>query len=475
MHEIDVMGQPDAIDVSPDEQYIAVVIENERDEDLGEGILPQMPAGLLVVIDTPAGSEPSSWTTRKIELTGLNVLYPADPEPEYVHVNENNVAVVTLQENNGIVLVDLPTGTVTGSFNAGDVTLEQIDTIEEMVINQVDSATILREPDGVTWIGTDYFATANEGDMDGGSRGFSVFDAAGNVIFDSGNEMELWVARLGHYPEARSENKGNEPENILYSEFDDGSKYLFVLSERSSLVFLYDASDPSSPSLLQILPAGTGPEGVVAIPSKGLLAVASEVDARADKIRSSIAIYEFSDSEPMYPSIVSDARLDGTFIPFAALSGLASASPYGLEISGDESILYTVEDSFFKQNRILTVDTSTFPAVITSEMRMVDSNGALKTCLMDVGMPESGEIPLEPKSAFVTDIINEDMTVNIDPEGIAVSAKGGYWVVSEGRGTVGDETHPFVSVCMSSATYTPIEWGPTTGVYSEVTTHVAVL
>ena len=39
------MGQPDAVDVSPDEQYIVVVIENERDEDLvnelgEEGRLP---------------------------------------------------------------------------------------------------------------------------------------------------------------------------------------------------------------------------------------------------------------------------------------------------------------------------------------------------------------------------------------------------------------------------------------------------
>jgi hypothetical protein len=28
---------------------------------------------------------------------------------------------------------------------------------------QSDSATLLREPDGVAWIGTEYYATANEG------------------------------------------------------------------------------------------------------------------------------------------------------------------------------------------------------------------------------------------------------------------------------------------------------------------------
>jgi len=31
------------------------------------------------------------------------------------------------------------------------------------------------------------------------------------------------------------------------------------------------------------------------------------------------------------------------------------------------------------------------------------------------------------------------MTVNIDPEGIAVSTKGGFWIVSEGKGSVGGD------------------------------------
>lgn len=163
VHEIDLMGQPDSVDVSKDEQYIVVAIENERDEDLEEGRLPQMPAGFVVIVDTPTGSAPSDWTTRKVELTGLDILYPEDPEPEYVSINEDNVAAVTLQENNGIVLLDLPSGNITSSFNAGSVAVDVIDTVEDLVISLTSSATLLREPDGVTWIGNDYYATANEG------------------------------------------------------------------------------------------------------------------------------------------------------------------------------------------------------------------------------------------------------------------------------------------------------------------------
>ena len=162
IHEIDLGGQPDAVDVSKDEQYIVIAIENERDEDLGDGVLPQMPPGFVVIIDTPS-SDPADWTSRQINMTGLDILYPEDPEPEYVSINEDNVAVITLQENNGIALIDLASGEVTSSFNAGEVLVDQIDTVEDSVIMQTDSSSLLREPDGVAWIGTEFYATANEG------------------------------------------------------------------------------------------------------------------------------------------------------------------------------------------------------------------------------------------------------------------------------------------------------------------------
>jgi hypothetical protein len=187
-------------------------------------------------------SDPQNWSFQTVDLVDDNleegvVLYPTDPEPEYVAINTDNICAVTLQENNAIILVDLTTLEVTAAYSAGTPLVEMVDVEENGIIQQTEgSVEVPREPDGVTWIGTEYFATANEGDLDGGSRGFSIFDTAGNVVYDSGNEMEWWVARIGHYPEGRSESKGNEPEGILYAEFDD-HPYLFVLSERSSVVF----------------------------------------------------------------------------------------------------------------------------------------------------------------------------------------------------------------------------------------------
>lgn len=151
----DLGGQPDSVAVSHDCKKAAVAIENERDEDLGDGEIPQLPAGFLVVMDI-SNPNPAAWTTTDIPLINLpGVFEPSDPEPEFVAINKDNIAVVTLQENNAIVLVDLNTNTVIRSFSAGSVNLSQVDTIEDGIISQTGALPgQLREPDAVTWIGT---------------------------------------------------------------------------------------------------------------------------------------------------------------------------------------------------------------------------------------------------------------------------------------------------------------------------------
>jgi len=51
VRRIDVGGQPDSIAVSPDKRYAAIAIENERDEDAGDGRPPQSPPGFVVIVD----------------------------------------------------------------------------------------------------------------------------------------------------------------------------------------------------------------------------------------------------------------------------------------------------------------------------------------------------------------------------------------------------------------------------------------
>lgn len=294
VREMDLGGQPDSIGVSPDCTRAVVAIENERDEDLGDGRNPQMPAGFVVVIDI-SEEYPADWSATTVHVTGLDgVTFPEDPEPEYVSINEENIAVVTLQENNAMVLIDAESNEVIGSFSAGEVDLENVDATEEdpALISQTESlSAVKREPDGVAWIDDMHFATADEGDLDGGSRGFTIFNKHGDVVYSSGNMLEHLVVSIGQYPDDRSGNKGNEPENIAVGKFGK-DKLLFVVSERSSVVFVFDVKDPYHPEYIQVLPAGVGPEGAYAIEKRDLLVVASEVDDRGDKIRSVINIYE---------------------------------------------------------------------------------------------------------------------------------------------------------------------------------------
>jgi len=130
--DIDLGGQPDSVTVSPDNAYTAVVIENERDEELGDGSPPQLPAGFLVIVDLVG--EPSAWTIRNVDLTAIADLFPEDPEPEFVSINSDNIAAVTLQENNHIVLVNLADGSIVRHWNAGTVDLTAIDVVENDLI-----------------------------------------------------------------------------------------------------------------------------------------------------------------------------------------------------------------------------------------------------------------------------------------------------------------------------------------------------
>lgn len=100
----DLGGQPDSVAVAPDGSFLAVAIENERDEEAGDGGLPQMPAGYVVKLPLDQGAVDCA-KLQKIDLTGLAAIGGEDPEPEFVDINAAGEIVVTLQENNHIVVI----------------------------------------------------------------------------------------------------------------------------------------------------------------------------------------------------------------------------------------------------------------------------------------------------------------------------------------------------------------------------------
>jgi hypothetical protein len=102
-------------------------------------------------------------------------------------------------------------------------------------------------------------------------------------------------------------------------------------------------------------------------------------------------------------------------------------------------------------NRILTIDTSTYPARLIAETRIRDENDVFAAVpAASLADPSVADDDVTRVGVFdeadLDALINDDTTVNIDPEGIAVAADGGFWVASEGSGTVGDAGQPINSL-----------------------------
>lgn len=151
--------------------------------------------------------------------------------------------------------------------------------------------------------------TDGDGDYDRlysfGARSFSVWDAQGKLVYDSGELIERIVLSVtperfnsGHTNNTlddRSDNKGPEPEGLAIGNVG-GKPFLYLGLERISGVMVFDLSDPRSPQFVQYLnnrdfsadprtPAARdlGPEGLVFVPAaqspnrNPLLIVSNEV------------------------------------------------------------------------------------------------------------------------------------------------------------------------------------------------------
>ena len=84
----DLGGQPDSVALSKDGKFLAIAIENERDEEVNDGEIPQMPAGNLKIVHACSDGAPDCATIKTVDLTGIAEVAPEDPEPEFVAFNE---------------------------------------------------------------------------------------------------------------------------------------------------------------------------------------------------------------------------------------------------------------------------------------------------------------------------------------------------------------------------------------------------
>lgn len=112
-----------------------------------------------------------------------------------------------------------------------------------------------------------------------GSRSMSVFDGqTGKILFDSGDQIEKmiakktpslfnWNAKKGKLKiDARSEDKGAEPEMVTIGEFN-GKKLAFLGLERMTGIIVWDLKNPEKPAIIDYYldPKDRGPEGILFI------------------------------------------------------------------------------------------------------------------------------------------------------------------------------------------------------------------
>ncbi len=390
---VELGGQPDSIAHNKAGNLLAIAIENERNEEINDGAIPQMPSGYLVLVDLAADGTATDASIRKVELTGLATIAPEDAEAEFVAFNDADEVAVTMQENNYVAIVHAKTGTVVGGFDAGETGVSGVDTKNDGKIDfSSDKKPVVREPDAVKWLDNDRLVIANEGDWNGGSRGFTIFNRDGSIAFDSGNQLDVNAATLGHYPDFRNK-KGVEPEGLEVATFGDTS-YIFIAEERSSLIAVYKDTAGADPEFVQSLPSGISPEGLVAIPERNLLATANEVDLRADGgVGSHVMVYELGASEAAYPTLVSDKDADGHPIGWAAISGaVADADKPGTLYAVSDNVLYGAP-------AIYEIDATAKPARIVKKT-VITRNG--------------------------------DAAQKLDLEGITQDGNGGFWLANEG-------------------------------------------
>jgi hypothetical protein len=92
-----------------------------------------------------------------------------------------------------------------------------------------------------------------------GGRSFSIRDSAGNLVWDSGNDLETRAIAAGLYDDGRSDDKGVEPEGVtIFSAI--GRTFAAIGLERTtrSAIALYDVTNPLAPTFAGWADTGAG-------------------------------------------------------------------------------------------------------------------------------------------------------------------------------------------------------------------------
>ncbi|MEO1654025.1 MAG: CHRD domain-containing protein, partial [Bacteroidota bacterium] len=204
-----------------------------------------------------------------------------------------------------------------------------------------------------------------------GSRSFTIWDATGNLVYDSGAELEQITAAA--FPadfnanndendsfESRSDNKGPEPEGVVTGVIN-GRTYSFLGLERIGGITVHDVTDPTAPKFIQYInnrdfsvadveadleAAGDlGPEGLVFISAEdspngqSLLVVTNEVSG-------SVSVYGIDvPAEPFTLQLLHASDLEGGVEAISNAPNFAAITD-ALEERVDNTVIISGGDNY---------------------------------------------------------------------------------------------------------------------------------
>lgn len=198
-----------------------------------------------------------------------------DPSDDDGAVNIATQDVVGMAMPDGIVAFEVGGMTYFAGASEGDTRgVDEMRAADAYAAGLIDTSVYSAEDMADENLGRLTISTI-DGDTDGdglidqltsfGTRSVAIYDAEGNVVFDSGDLLaRIALEELGEdYPDSRSDAKGVEPEYVEFGEID-GKPYLFVGLERAQSVVVFDISDPENPVYDQFinLPDVSEPEGL---------------------------------------------------------------------------------------------------------------------------------------------------------------------------------------------------------------------
>jgi DNA-binding beta-propeller fold protein YncE len=269
------------------------------------------PVGSVSIIDMASRTVSATATFAGVAQSGsfLRTTTGMDFEPEYIAVNAAGTkAYVSVQEANGMGVLNLQTGAFESliglgakDFNTAGNRIDPLNNNNPSLVNVPVQG--LYQPDGIaaySAAGKTYLVMANEGDFreddadrsaannlgataplnalrvsntdsspgklfTAGARSFSIRDENGVLVYDSGEILDREAIAAGIYDDARSRDKGVEPEGVELLTIGDRT-YAFVGLERTlqSSLAVFDITDPEDVRFERLLvsPGDVSPEGL---------------------------------------------------------------------------------------------------------------------------------------------------------------------------------------------------------------------